>query len=152
MGNLGPVASAKGHIDIHIRDLDQTVIGNPAHDLIRLGLSLATAARGSDLPGVTTAKMLENMMAGYEQDLRRGVASHGCPTGQAGVYPGLGQAHARQLDMPAKQKWSDELKRHRSARLDAPSWLWSSIVELLVSHEGEYLEHCRRYAMEPVVF
>ena len=48
-----------GQIEIQIRDLDQTVIGNPAHDLIRLGLSLASAARGSDLPGVTTAKMLE---------------------------------------------------------------------------------------------
>jgi len=58
-GNLGPIASAKGRITIQIRDLDQTVIGNPAHDLIRLGLSLASAARGSDLPGVTTAKMLE---------------------------------------------------------------------------------------------
>ena len=67
VGNLGPIANAEGHIDIQIRDLDQTVIGNPAHDLIRLGLSLATAARGSDLPGVTTAKMLENMMEGYEQ-------------------------------------------------------------------------------------
>jgi uncharacterized protein (DUF2252 family) len=33
--------------------MDQTVIGNPARDLIRLGLSLATAARGSDLPGIT---------------------------------------------------------------------------------------------------
>ena len=63
----------------------------------------------------------------------------------------VGQAHARQLDSAAKQKWMDELKRHRSAKLDAPSWLWSSIVELLVSHEGEYLEHCRRYAMDPVV-
>jgi len=30
------------------------------HDLIRLGLSLASAARGSDLPGVGTAKMLEH--------------------------------------------------------------------------------------------
>ncbi|WP_425998324.1 DUF2252 family protein [Caulobacter sp. DWR1-3-2b1] len=39
-GNLGPLANAKGWIDIQIRDLDQTVIGNPAHDLIRLGLSL----------------------------------------------------------------------------------------------------------------
>src|ERR1700734_2704053 len=67
LGNLGPIANAKGHIDIQIRDLDQTVIGNPAHDLIRLGLSLASAARGSDLPGVTTAKMLEQMMEGYEQ-------------------------------------------------------------------------------------
>jgi uncharacterized protein (DUF2252 family) len=48
---MGPLADAKGRVDIQIRDLDQTVIGNPAHDLIRLGLSLASAARGSDLPG-----------------------------------------------------------------------------------------------------
>ena len=41
------------------------MIGNPAHDLIRLGLSLATAARGSDLPGVTTARMIEEMVDGY---------------------------------------------------------------------------------------
>jgi uncharacterized protein (DUF2252 family) len=67
VGNLGPVANAKGSIEIQIRDLDQTVVGNPAHDLIRLALSLASAARGSDLPGVTTAKMLEQMMVGYEK-------------------------------------------------------------------------------------
>ena len=67
MGNLGPVANAAGQIEIQIRDLDQTVIGNPAHDLVRLGLSLASAARGSDLPGVTTAKMLERMMEGYSK-------------------------------------------------------------------------------------
>ncbi|HLW71889.1 MAG TPA: DUF2252 family protein [Candidatus Binataceae bacterium] len=67
VGNLGPIANTEGHIDIQIRDFDQTVIGNPAHDLIRLGLSLATAARGSDLPGVTTAKMLEQLIEGYEQ-------------------------------------------------------------------------------------
>ena len=57
-----PVADAKGRVEIQIRDFDQTVIGNPGHDLIRLGLSLATAARGSDLPGVTTAKILEQMI------------------------------------------------------------------------------------------
>ena len=66
IGNLGPVASADGTLAIQVRDLDQTVIGNPAHDLIRLALSLAMAARGSDLPGVTTARMLESMMDGYE--------------------------------------------------------------------------------------
>src|SRR6202041_2819589 len=65
IGNLGPLADAKGHVLIQIRDLDQTVIGNPAHDLIRLGLSLASAARGSDLPGVTTARILEQLVAGY---------------------------------------------------------------------------------------
>src|ERR1700730_5386377 len=72
VGNLGPIADAEGNIDIQIRDLDQTVIGNPAHDLIRLGLSLATAARGSGLPGVTTAKMLENMVEGYEEAFAEG--------------------------------------------------------------------------------
>jgi uncharacterized protein (DUF2252 family) len=49
LGNLGPVADARGRVKIAIRNLDQTVIGNPAHDLIRLGLSRATAIRGSDL-------------------------------------------------------------------------------------------------------
>jgi len=61
----------------------------------------------------------------------------------------VGQAHARQMDMPTKKKWQEELQHHRTTKLDAPSWLWASIVELLVSHEGEYLEHCRKYAMQP---
>jgi uncharacterized protein (DUF2252 family) len=65
VGNLGPIASGDGRIEVQIRDLDQAVIGNPAHDLVRLGLSLATAARGSDLPGVTTARMMEEMVEGY---------------------------------------------------------------------------------------
>ena len=69
VGNLGPLADARGRVAVQIRDLDQTVIGNPAHDLIRLGLSLASAARGSDLPGVTTARTLEQLMAGYESAL-----------------------------------------------------------------------------------
>src|ERR1700687_6181454 len=72
VGNLGPTADADGKISIQIRDFDQTVIGNPAHDLIRLGLSLATAARGSDLPGVTTAKMRENMVDRYEEAFAEG--------------------------------------------------------------------------------
>jgi uncharacterized protein (DUF2252 family) len=66
IGNLGPIADIKGNVAVQIRDLDQTVIGNPAHDLIRLALSLASAARGSDLPGVATAHILEHLMLGYE--------------------------------------------------------------------------------------
>jgi uncharacterized protein (DUF2252 family) len=69
VGNIGPLADSEGKIEIQIRDLDQTVIGNPAHDLIRLALSLATAARGSDLPGLTVVKMMEQMIDGYEQAL-----------------------------------------------------------------------------------
>ncbi len=70
LGNLGPIVNRDGAVDVQIRDLDQAVIGNPAHDLIRLGLSLATAARGSDLPGVTTAHMVEEMVEGYGAALR----------------------------------------------------------------------------------
>jgi len=69
VGNLGPLADTKGRVLVQIRDLDQTVIGNPAHDLVRLGLSLASAARGSDLPGVTTARILEELVAGYQAGL-----------------------------------------------------------------------------------
>jgi uncharacterized protein (DUF2252 family) len=70
VGNIGPLADSRGKIEIQIRDLDQTVIGNPAHDLVRLALSLATAARGSDLPGVTVVKMMEEMISGYEEALK----------------------------------------------------------------------------------
>ena len=66
VGNLGPVANAEGQFKVEIRDFDQTVIGNPAHDLIRLGLSLAAAAVVSDLPGLTIAEILEAMIGQYE--------------------------------------------------------------------------------------
>jgi uncharacterized protein (DUF2252 family) len=69
LGNIGPLADIHGKVDVQIRDFDQTVIGNPAHDLLRLALSLATAAQSSNLPGVVTAHMLEHLMEGYEQAL-----------------------------------------------------------------------------------
>jgi uncharacterized protein (DUF2252 family) len=336
VGNLGPVASADGRIAVQIRDLDQTVIGNPAHDLIRLGLSLAMAARGSDLPGVTTAHMLEQMVEGYEaaflpqvegemadasddvpdvvrlvmrraagrswrhladeriegmepsiplgkrfwpltdveraavnelfagEELRRLMTSlrsrdddapvrvldaaywrKGCSslgrlrfavlvaidngkaerlclvdvkeaiaaaaprnttanmpedeavrvvTGARNLSPFLGhrmmptrlvgsavflrellpqdlkieiehlsrdeamkvaeflayivgRAHARQLTPDSRATWLDELQRGRSKSLDAPSWLWNAVVDLVGTHETAYLQHCRRYAL-----
>jgi uncharacterized protein (DUF2252 family) len=333
-GNLGPLAAADGKIHIQIRDLDQTVIGNPHHDLIRLALSMSSAARGSDLPGVTTAHMLEQMMIGYQralkgagaqniiesdkpecikvvmrramsrtwkhlarerlkdlkpnipkgerfwpltkqerktieqvfarEDVRKLVASlksrpnavkidvldaaywmKGCSSlgrlryavllnvshgnsndefclidikeaspaaaprareakmprdngkrvveGARHLSPALGdrmmavnllgrsvilrelmpqdlkleidrltraeamdsarylaevvgKAHARQMDAPTRKAFGATFKLRRSARLGAPSWLWSSVVELLSTHEAAYLEHCRRYA------
>src|SRR3984957_37242 len=75
VGHLGPLADTKGRVLVQIRDLDQTVIGNPAHDLVRLGLSLASAARGSDLPGVTTARILEQVIEGYLAALANGSGS-----------------------------------------------------------------------------
>ena len=329
VGNLGPVAGFDGRVDIQIRDLDQTVVGNPAHDIIRLALSLATASRGSDLPGVTTSRILEQVVDGYQAALRRdadeiddapksiqfvikqsiarswkhlanerlentkptiplgsrfwallksergaieelfrspplhhlatslksrdndssvevadaaywmkGCSSLGLlrfavlltigsgkkrdmalmnleeavtaaapryakrkmPKDQAervvegamhlsphlgkrmlaGKVEGksvfirellpqdlkielqrltvpdamkaasfagvLGKAHARQMDVMPRKSWSSELNRHRSKSLDAPSWLWSSVVALVGAHEIVYLEHCRKYA------
>ncbi len=61
----------------------------------------------------------------------------------------VGKAHARQMDKSARRAWLSELRRSRTKTLDAPSWLWKSIVELVSSHEAGYLEHCRRYAMTP---
>lgn len=69
LGNLGPLADANGDVEVRIRDFDQTTIGNPAHDLVRLALSLAAAARGSNLPGVVIAHMMEHLMEGYEHAL-----------------------------------------------------------------------------------
>jgi uncharacterized protein (DUF2252 family) len=338
LGNLGPVANARGRVKIAIRDLDQTVIGNPAHDLIRLGLSLATAIRGSDLPGVTTALMLEQMVEGYEGELfdqgrrrnlsdtppqavkrvlrralkrrwhhlaeeriedvtpviplgkcfwplspaekreiqdifnvaevrqlitslhdrrehdqvsvldaaywMKGCSSLGrlrfavlvgvghkkhdnsrfclidikeavpaaaprCPDAQMPrdnaerVVEGarklspflgkrmlpwrfgenavvirellpqdlklemdqlsreeaiaaarflaavVGRAHASQMDNKTQMEWRATLSRNRSKNLDAPSWLWTSVVELVANHEAAYLEHCRQYAKGP---
>jgi uncharacterized protein (DUF2252 family) len=335
-GNLGPLADAKGNIHVQIRDVDQTVIGNPHHDLIRLALSLATAARGSDLPGVTTAHMLEQMMIGYQralsgrraqdlitsdrpesikivirkamsrtwkhlarerlkdvkpriplgarfwplakaenraigelvarEDVRQLVTllksreedatlevldaaywMKGCSSlgklrfvvllnvsngkskkdefclidikqanpaaaprdpktnmpkdhaqrvvqGAKQLSPALGdrmiaakvlgqpvvlrellpqdlkleidqlsreeavnsarylaevvgKAHARQMDASTRKAFSASFKVRRSAKLDAPSWLWSSVVELAATHEAAYLEHCRRFAL-----
>jgi uncharacterized protein (DUF2252 family) len=333
-GNLGPVANADGKVEIEIRDLDQTVVGNPAHDLIRLAVSLATAARGSDLPGVTTALMMEQMMAGYQEAVKPGRTKKvksdeevrpirmvlaqslkrewrhlaeeriedvkptiplgerfwalskeerqeieavfeteaarklitglkhrdddaevrvvdaaywmkGCSSlgrlryaillgvgkkkerqfclvdikeavkaaapaaknaemprdfakrvvaGACALSPflgermlaakflsrpvvvrelmpqdlklemdqltreeavasarylagGIGKAHARQMDAATRRRWVVELGRNRSKNLDAPGWLWSSVVELIANHETAYLEHCRRYAM-----
>ncbi len=67
VGNLGPIGHPAGRAIVELRDLDQTVIGNPAHDVVRLALSLSMSARSSDLPGVTTARIVEELVAGYER-------------------------------------------------------------------------------------
>ena len=60
----------------------------------------------------------------------------------------VGKAHGRQMDPLTRGAWDKELVRSRSKKLDAPSWLWSSVLELAATHEAAYLEHCRAYALE----
>lgn len=69
VGNLGPIASVEGAVEIALRDLDQTVIGSPSHDVIRLALSMAMAVRASALPGAVTAKLVDAIARGYERVL-----------------------------------------------------------------------------------
>ena len=61
----------------------------------------------------------------------------------------LGKAHGRQMDVETRAKWRAEISRHRSKKLDMPSWLWSSVVQLVAAHETGYLDHCRLYALRP---
>jgi uncharacterized protein (DUF2252 family) len=98
VGNLGPLADSRGGVAVQIRDLDQTVIGNPAHDLIRLGLSLASAARGSDLPGVATAHILEHLMSGYEAAM----AGEFAAADEEALRPG---SIRRLLDRSVRRRW-----------------------------------------------
>jgi len=58
----------------------------------------------------------------------------------------VGKAHARQMDQATRASWTRELERQRSKTLDAPDWLWSSVVALIGRHEVAYFEHCRKYA------
>ena len=59
----------------------------------------------------------------------------------------VGRAHARQLDPADREAWRRSMAAGRDADLDAPHWLWSSVVALAARHEAGYLEHCRRYAL-----
>jgi uncharacterized protein (DUF2252 family) len=52
------------------------------------------------------------------------------------------------MDSTTRKKWLNDLQHNRSKSLDAPSWLWISIVDLLADHERAYLEHCRKYALQ----
>ena len=59
----------------------------------------------------------------------------------------VGRAHGRQMDRSTRAAWRKELGRNRTRTLDAPSWLWTSVVDLVAMHESAYLEHCRRYSL-----
>jgi uncharacterized protein (DUF2252 family) len=59
----------------------------------------------------------------------------------------VGRAHGRQIGAAERRDWRNQLLGRTSKDLEAPSWLWRSVVELISSHEAEYLEHCRRHIL-----
>ena len=56
---------------------------------------------------------------------------------QVAYYLGkvVGRSHRRQMDGEATRTWMAELAPARLKSLDAPSWLWSALVQLVGFHE-----------------
>jgi uncharacterized protein (DUF2252 family) len=46
-----------------------------------------------------------------------------------------------------RRAWRSDLAKNHKATLEAPSWLWASVVELIALHEAAYLDHCRQFAL-----
>jgi uncharacterized protein (DUF2252 family) len=59
----------------------------------------------------------------------------------------VGVAHARQMTDEQRIDWRKQLCTRPDGDLQAPSWLWRSLVDLAATHEAGYLEHCRQYAL-----
>jgi uncharacterized protein (DUF2252 family) len=55
----------------------------------------------------------------------------------------VGKAHGRQMSVSDRKAWSRELSGRHPPDLAAPTWLWNTVLELLVRHEEAYLKHCR---------
>jgi uncharacterized protein (DUF2252 family) len=155
------IEGAKGRDEYGLIDVKQAVA------------SVAPVARGAKMPRrpaervVAGARALsphlgERMMAATlarrsvfirelaPQDLKLEVAqfSHGQAV-KAAHYLAfvVGRAHARQMDNAERREWHRALTARGHAALDAPSWLWESVVDLASGHEAGYLKHCRRYAL-----
>jgi uncharacterized protein (DUF2252 family) len=60
----------------------------------------------------------------------------------------VGRAHAGQMDLATRKAWAGDLARGHTKSLEAPSWLWTSLVELVGAHEAAYLDYCRGYALQ----
>jgi uncharacterized protein (DUF2252 family) len=57
----------------------------------------------------------------------------------------VGQAHGSQMDRGQRSDWRKAFGGSRG--LDAPSWLWTSVLHLVATHKKAYLEHCRTFAL-----
>jgi uncharacterized protein (DUF2252 family) len=58
------------------------------------------------------------------------------------------RAHARQMGADDRKGWRRPPAQRPQDAIQAPNWLWDSVVDLIARHEAGYLEGCRRYALE----
>jgi uncharacterized protein (DUF2252 family) len=64
--NVGTVPDAKGAVVFGMNDFDEAVVGNPAHDVARMALSLTVAMRGAGHDGATIVGALSALVDGYD--------------------------------------------------------------------------------------
>src|SRR5262249_36840481 len=69
--NFGAVATAHGTASLDLNDLDETVVGYPAHDLLRLALDAAIATRSQGIRGGDTLATIAGTIDGYCLALHR---------------------------------------------------------------------------------
>ena len=70
--NLGAVADVHGNASLDLNDLDETVLGWAAHDVLRLALDMTVAARSyEELRGVETIAIVASVLEGYCEALFR---------------------------------------------------------------------------------
>ena len=109
-------------------------------------------SRPSSVNGLLAAKLLKKPVVSRElrpQDLKLELETMSREEAIAAanfLAAVVGRSHARQMSTAEKKNWKVILSR-QSKSLDAPSWLWTSVVDLIAGHEAAYLEHCRLYAL-----
>ncbi|MEO7097605.1 MAG: DUF2252 family protein, partial [Polyangiales bacterium] len=67
----GALPDVEGTVELLLNDFDEAIVGNPAYDVTRLALSLATAARGVGCSGGTIHALTASIVEGYEAALDR---------------------------------------------------------------------------------
>jgi uncharacterized protein (DUF2252 family) len=69
--NIGAIAGDDEVPAIELNDFDESAIGEPAYDVLRLALALSFAGRTSGLGGIDTVHMVDAMLDGYGASLAR---------------------------------------------------------------------------------
>jgi uncharacterized protein (DUF2252 family) len=69
--NIGAVADAEGHARMDLNDLDETAVGLPAHDVLRLALAIVVAARDAGVSGLAAPAIAAAVLDGYTTALER---------------------------------------------------------------------------------
>ncbi len=70
--NIGAVGTVTGTASLDLNDLDETVLGWAAHDVLRLALAMVVAARSRDeLRGVESVQIVAAVLDGYCETLGR---------------------------------------------------------------------------------